>query len=285
MKRLRKKTKIVLLVCMIVTISLGGVRIFGEVSRMASSDKLSSEMTAKDSQAALALESIASGKENISPNTDSGKDMIKYLEWIKVYNPSEEAKKIIAQLIADGADVDALIAVCIFWEDTDEPFSIVEDIYNNAPDDLTEFEDHILWIESTYNYLTKQEDNALTIEEVQAYVESGISTSEILIANRMSRKDENDIKEILEKRQNGKSWYDLIISEQPPTDARFENINGNDLLDIKIFSEKNSENIESLLSKTAEMEEGDFIYQIKSEKRAEAKAELVQMGILDISAE
>jgi len=259
-----KNIKVTIIVCVIFTLLFGSVKIFGEISN---------DLKTSDEKIAP-MDTI---KEPIS-TAEISDDSIAYLEWVKTYAPTKEMQKTIARLIASGADVDALISVCIFWEDTDKPFSIVEEIYSLAPEDIADYSDHIIWIESTYNNLCNIEDEALTIDEVKAYVKDGIPTYDILIANRMSRKDGNDIKDILEERKNGKSWYDLIISEDAPALSDYENIGGNNLLDIKILSENTGQSINDLLLKSAEMEDGELIYSIRSANRTEAKKELLSLS-------
>ena len=282
MKKNNKKIQVTLTACIIFTLLLGSVKIFGEMSDFLQTDKETEISTAipeaTEATEASGIDSTPTGRIPSIDMDEIDEDLILFSEWVKTYAPSEEAQKTVAELISSGADVNALISLCIFREDTDKPFSIVEEIYSYAPEDVSEYKDHIIWIESTYNRICNIEDEALTIDEVKAYVEDGISTQDIMIANRISRKGEKNIKDVLEERKSGKSWYNLIISEDAPDVAAYEEIGGNNLLDMKIISSKTGQNIDELLSQSAEMEDGELIYNIRSMHRKEVQEELLSLS-------
>ena len=286
MKQVSSKTKLSIVLCLIAVMTFGGFKIYGELVAEKSevqSEEKAVNLNLVDAGVGNALTAISeSNRVKKTNEAENSQELIKFMEWVKVYNPTEEAMKAVARLLESGADVDVLLEVCIFWEDTDEPFSIVEQIYSHVPlEDLDEIDNHLLWIEGTYNKLTGREDEALTIEEVKAYAEEGISTSDILVANRMSRKADNDIKEILNERKAGKSWYELIVATEgsalPENYLEFE---GNNLLDAKIISEKAGTNLEELIIASRTMEEGELLYNYKLEKHEEATTELVKMGLI-----
>ena len=280
MKKIGIKTKLSIILCLTAVIIFSSLKIYGELQPPEDSETVSTQEINLESADA----SIRSALTTIAKKSDkdaSTRELVRFMEWVEVYNPDEDAKAKVTQLIKEGADIDALIEVCIFWEDTNEPFSIVEEIYNHAPvEDFDEIDDHVLWIEPTFNALTGREEQALTIDEVKAYVEAGISTSDIRIANRMSRKDA-DIKTVLEERKSGKSWYELIMADSsvaPPENP--EVLGGNNLLDAKIIAEKTNMPIETVLAETEEKEDGEFLYAIRQEKSEIVTKELVQMGLI-----
>lgn len=123
MKKHSNKIKIGIVLCMAAAIIFGTIKIYGEIQLGVNDTQTIEKVEVTEVETALA----AIAKNNVDKSINS-QDMVKFMEWIKLYNPTDEAIKTVAELIREGADVDALLAVCVFWEDTDMPFSVVEQI-------------------------------------------------------------------------------------------------------------------------------------------------------------
>lgn len=187
-----------------------------------------------------------------------------YQSWIQTYLPTQQQQETIQRLLASGADEKHLISVCIFWEDTGEPFELVERLWSKRPDGISELPDPLIWIESTYDRMTTRGEEALTQEDVQKYIDEGISPSDILIANRVSRNLDYHIKDILEQKLNGAAWYDILlpatrsnsfsVNSELDTDA----LGGNDILDSLILARKTGDSVEEILP-LAETEDGHLL--------------------------
>lgn len=221
------------------------------------------------------------------------KEITRYANWVKVYRPTQEQQNEISQMIANGADVDILLDICIFWEDTNEPFSLVSQLYNNRPEDeiLAEFADNLLWITGLYDKLKGKEDEALSREEVMDYVNQGLSLSDILVADRMSRGGA-DIREVLADRTEGQSWQEIILPETANVSAfgleaeeteAFE-IGGNDLLDSLILSRKTGIPAADFLQ-AAQEEDGMVMSTYETEQTKNTMDELLDIGLIELEEE
>ena len=182
--------------------------------------------------------------DDITPDTtiELQKPMSSQLQlWSDLYNPSKEQLDEITKLIKDGADIDILMKICEFWEDTDAPFSIIAEIYAKAPEAeaLEQIADHTVWIERTYNEITGN-DNNLSVEEVKEYLSLGVSLDDLYVANRAARKSTVSPKEVLDRRVTGEDWIEIIaphIENEFSSEER-EVISGHDVLDSLIVERK-----------------------------------------------
>ena len=131
----------------------------------------------------------------------------KYLE--KGYKLNTWNLDYICDLIVSGYDGRNVIDAAYFWLDTSEDISIIKgmcDWKENNFDYDGEF-----WEENAFNYVTKDKCGVLSDEELKEYTGKGISIELIMIANRLCRKGEYTIQEILDKYQNGLSMVEVAI--------------------------------------------------------------------------
>lgn len=161
--------------------------------------------------------------------------------WSDLYNPSKEQIDEITQLIKGGADIDILMIICEFWEDTDAPFSIIAEIYGKAPEAeaLEQIYDHMVWIESAYNEITGN-DNNLSVEEVKEYISLGVTLEDLYVANRAARKSTVSPKDVLDRRVEGDDWIEIIAPhiENDFSNEERKSISGHDVLDSLIVERK-----------------------------------------------
>lgn len=198
-----------------------------------------------------------------------------YQWWVETYRPSEEQKTKIYTMLQNGADEKNLISVCIFWEDTNDSFDLVQRIWEQRPEEsmMTELSDPYVWIEGAYDHMTVRGTEALTTEEIKQYQSEGISLSDIFVANRLSRNTDFHIKDVLSERLDGNSWYEIIIGDGAASEYAMQNlaaeIDGNEILDSIIISRKTGVKAETILS-AADGDRGvleSFREQYKQEKR------------------
>lgn len=211
------------------------------------------------------------GEETITASTEALEiqGSSKLQSWTSIYKPSDEQIKEIMLLIKEGADVDILMKICQFWEDTDAPFSVVSEIYAKAPEAeaLEQIYDHMVWIESAYNEITGNENN-LSVEEVKEYMSLGISLDDLYAANRAARKSMVSAKEVLDRRVAGEDWIEIIA---PHIENEFSNeereiVSGHDILDSLIIERKTGMEPSKIL-KTS-LESKDSVMSVYAESSA-----------------
>lgn len=217
------------------------------------------------------------------------RQIVQYADWVKVYQPTQAQQDEISRMIAGGADVDVLMDICRFWEDTNEPFSLVAELYAQCPEAelLEEFTDNMLWITGAYDHLRGKEDEALTVEDIMAYQEQGVTLEDVRIADRMSRSGA-DIRDVLERKIAGETWQQLILPDYEQTAPLAEATqplqpSGNDLLDSVILSRKSGRPVSEFL----EMAREDYsvMEAYRMEQTASTLDELTAIGLVGEEAQ
>lgn len=287
----RKQTIVtgILLISAVCVAALGFWKV-PQMSRAAAEAQRMSEAQAAQPELVRVAQAVSAAEPETRRQT---KEITRYANWVKVYHPTQEQQNEISQMIANGADVDILLDICIFWEDTNEPFSLVSQLYNNRPEDeiLAEFTDNLLWITGLYDKLKGKENEALNREEVMEYVNQGLSLSDILVADRISRAGA-DIREVLADRTEGQSWQEIILPETANISAfgleaeeteAFE-IGGNDLLDSLILSRKTGIPAADFLQ-AAQEEDGMVMSAYETEQTKNTMDELLNIGLIELEEE
>ncbi len=155
----------------------------------------------------LALREFAKeqkGGENVQEDVEA------YAHFLADLYPTEEEIRYIDGLIGEGYDAKAVVEIYEFWQDTQEDLSIIEEVYAYRP---TEEVKH--WVDEGFIKLaaqgkTKTQYSNLSVEEVKAYYESGISYEDILTADKLSRHGTKDINHVLSMKRENASWYEII---------------------------------------------------------------------------
>ena len=109
-----------------------------------------------------------------------------------------------------GYDVNALYEIYKFWRDTAEDIEIIEEVYKFKP----ESPNVMYWVDEAFIELanqgkTKNQYSNLSVEEVEAYKNSGMTFSDILVADKLSRYGTEKIETILDEKQSGVSWFEI----------------------------------------------------------------------------
>lgn len=171
--------------------------------------------------------------EAITENPVEYNNILYNLEYInKVYDLSTEEIEYIYDLLINGYSVEDVLNICYFWLDTNEDIHIIEEIYK-----YKYTYSGANWIENAFNRITNDKCGVLTTEDVNEYLNRGLTTQDIITANVLCRKGVLTIQEILESKIQGESFVQIS-----------ERINGNN---IAMFSR---------LEKSA-----DYVDEIKSE--------------------
>ena len=95
-----------------------------------------------------------------------------------------------------------------FLQLTPDNISLMKQIYDKG----SAYMDSQFWIENTYEAIKGIGEQTLSIQEIDAYVKSGISTDEILLCYQMSLKGTKPIRQILDERKNGTAWPQICES-------------------------------------------------------------------------
>ena len=178
------------------------------------------ESTVEDFDFAALLEA-----NGIYPD-EIAKTLKKLLRLKALYVFSDEDVAALYQWTSSGCDLDKLLDVYEFAQDTDQPnnWNYAKQIYDKA------IEIHIYgknWIEGAFNALTANRGGILDGADVAAYTDAGLTLQEMQFANIMSRKGKKTIHEILDERLAGKGWQELaeeIYSETGLNAESFDTI-------------------------------------------------------------
>ena len=118
------------------------------------------------------------------------------------YDMTQAEYDYIVSLVKLGYDPEKLGAIYQFLQLTPDNISILKQIYDTADTEA----DGPFWIENAYEAVKGFSEQTLSIQEIDAYVKSGISTDDIVQCYQMSLAGTMDIREILDTRKNGASW-------------------------------------------------------------------------------
>lgn len=125
------------------------------------------------------------------------------------YCTTEESFSFIEQMILSGCDPQTTMDIYQFYLTTNEPISIVKQIYDlvYTGEKITNRD---IVFENAFNEITNNKCGVLTEEDVIAYLEKGLSVDDIVQANILCRKAVLTIREILDARLEGTNWESII---------------------------------------------------------------------------
>lgn len=131
--------------------------------------------------------------------------LIEEYAYIKFFhNMTDEEASYLFRLTQKGQDFYELLRVYAFWKTTTEPMEIIEVIYAKCPDDPK-----IGWEYEEYMNLIGKKDEILTDNEIEDYLENGLTEYDIIYAQHLSRKNIYSTRDILNQRKNKAKWVDV----------------------------------------------------------------------------
>ncbi len=125
------------------------------------------------------------------------------------YCTTKESFSFIENMILSGCDVQTTMDIYQFYLTTNEPISIVKQIYDIVFDGEPITNRDVVF-ENAFNQLTNNKCGVLTEEDVISYLEKGLSVDDITEANILSRKGVMTIQEILDAVLSGTSWEQIV---------------------------------------------------------------------------
>ena len=197
-------------------------------------------------------------------------DFEKYAESCIMYNMSKAESEYILSLVNEGCDFGALLDVYQFLQHTDKDLSVVRELYAYYDEEGNNEE---FWIENAYAAVTGTEQNALSREDLEYYLDRGISIKDIVNVYEMSLAGVYTEKEILDRHINGESWAE--ISSSVYNDAKMKDVfSANDSLNLinnsvnisRILGCKPSDIVEKTNSGSRIKENSVMAYREKDEK-------------------
>ena len=133
--------------------------------------------------------------------------MIMAQQMIARYHMTNEEINYLSGLYAQGYELEWLCQIFPFYITCGENISIIKDIYDTSIEQ--EIEDRY-WVENAYNAVTNNCHGVLDQAGVMDYFNQGMDSSQIQMANTLSRKGVYTISQILDKRVEGIEWPQII---------------------------------------------------------------------------
>lgn len=156
--------------------------------------------------------------------------MEQFVEMALLYPINEENLITIKELVKNGADLSKIEDIYIFLQNSNASLKYIEDMYYYG--ERISFYGRY-WLEDAFNYCSGQKEYELSMEEVQKYIDEGISADDIRVANIASRRGVKNIQELLTEKQSGKVWGEIL--DEVYADMNLFNLksneNGNDILE------------------------------------------------------
>lgn len=200
----------------------------------AGNEEKNTEMELDTELAAVAEVMSAEDSENYLVN------LKKVVEFKEKYNMSPDEKAQFDKWIIEGKNPQLLMYIYQFWITTDEDISIIEDVYNmfveNYEEDMRLPQNKDLWFEGIFNNLTGGKYGRLTSDEIDEYLQNGMSIEDIEIAEYLSRRG-TDVHDIIADKASDKEWSEIAadICEIPAL-AQAKEMEVDTLLDIITLS-------------------------------------------------
>lgn len=152
-----------------------------------------------------------------------------FFEMTLFYPINEADLTTIEKLVKDGADLSKIADIYVFLQSSNASLKYLKDMYYYG--EKIDFYGRY-WIEDAFNYCSGQKKYELSIDEVQKYIDEGMSIDDIRIANIASRTEVKNIRELLDEKQLGKNWGEVLEKVYPSmdlSDVRYEE-NGSAIL-------------------------------------------------------
>lgn len=208
--KLKKRIAILSIICVLfcggVVFGMNGVKHINEMkSQNTTSDKIINEEVNEKSDEYTDLIELL---QNQGMDDDKLQyTMEQFFEMTLLYPINDEELMTIKELVKDGADLSKIIDIYTFLQNSNASLKYIKDMYYYGKN--IDFYGRY-WIEDAFNYCSGQKEYELSMEEVQKYINEGMSIEDIRVANIISRSEVKNIRELLEEKQSGKIWGEII---------------------------------------------------------------------------
>ncbi|MBQ8003041.1 MAG: hypothetical protein IJ297_06330 [Clostridia bacterium] len=125
------------------------------------------------------------------------------------YCTTNESFSFVEDMIISGCDPQTTMDIYQFYLTTNEPISIVKQIYDMVYNGEPIVNRDIVF-ETAFNAITNNKCGVLTEDDVIFYLESGLTIEDIQQANLLSRRGVLTIQKILTERISGTSWEKIV---------------------------------------------------------------------------
>ena len=122
------------------------------------------------------------------------------------YGMTDEEAAYIANLVNNGYDLSWLLDIYAFWTTCDDDISIIKSMYDSAVNNDINGR---YWEEDAYNIVTNRKHGELSVDEIMAYLDKGLSIDDVRQANVLSRHKDYTISGILDEVVGGKSMDEI----------------------------------------------------------------------------
>lgn len=171
--------------------------------------------------------------------------MEQFFEIVLMYPINDAELTVIEEMVDGGADLSKIMDIYTFLQSSNASLQYIKDMYYYGEN--VDFYGRY-WIEDAFNYCSGQKEYELSMEDVQKYIDNGLSADDIRIANVVSRSEVKNIQELLEEKQSGKIWGEIIneiYSDIDLSEMQYEE-NGNTILECIRLSEIADEPIQKM---------------------------------------
>lgn len=198
----------------------------------------------------------------------------RYSNMVVINNPNDKETSLFLEMVSGGKDIVKLLDICDFLCDSPEKFDLLKPMYEYGEE--VDFEGRY-WLEDAYNYSTDKKQGVLTGGEISTYLNKGLTTDDIRLANILSRKGEMTITEILDEKTT-KEWADIyskLYSDEMSIDTTLfkDEKDGYKIYTVINMAKISNEDVNAIYSRAKENYDSEIasVLQIKETKKQEFK--------------
>lgn len=177
--------------------------------------------------------------------------MEKYVNASVLYNMSENENDYIMTLLDLGYDFEKLIDIYTYIQMTPNGIECIREIYDIADGNF----ESSTWLENAYDVYLGDKKCVLTTEDIAYYATNGIPIADIVKCYELSLNGIKNLREILDERVQGYSWYDIMqpVYELPVVDED-KQLNLDTILEAVKLSINTSMNVSEIILDNGELE-------------------------------
>ncbi len=133
-------------------------------------------------------------------------NLLEFSSFVIEENLNIKEVRYLEKLLKKGYPCRIIIDVTKFWKTTNEDITLIEKICEKQGDYWGRN-----WIENAFNNITENKCGVIkTSDELNSYLDKGLTLDDIECANILCRKGKMTIQEILDEKISGKSWDDIF---------------------------------------------------------------------------